>query len=163
MEFKERKPTRLKEYDYSTNGVYFITICTKDRKCILSRIVGDGVLDVPKVVLSEYGRIVCKHLEQISNHYDYLNIDNYVIMPNHMHILMNVCANGMSRTPSPTNNVISSFISTLKRFVNKETGVNLFQRSFYDHIIRDECDYIEHYTYIENNPSKWDSDELYVK
>ncbi len=162
MEQKNRKPTRLKEYNYSCNGVYFVTICSKDKKPIFSKIVGDGVLDVPKVVLSEYGCIVCKYLEQISKHYNYLNIDNYVVMPNHIHILIRVCDDGTSRTPSPTNSILPSFVSTFKRFVNKEVGENIFQRSFHDHIIRNELDYIEHYTYIENNPAKWEFDELYI-
>ena len=162
MEHINRKPTRLKEYDYSSDGVYFLTICSKDKIPIFSKIVGDGVLDVPKVVLSEYGRIVCKYLEQISNHYDYLNIDNFVVMPNHIHILVSVCDTGTSRTPSPTNGIIPAFVSTFKRFVNKEVGTNIFQRSFHDHIIRNEQDYIEHYTCIEHNPAKWEYDELYI-
>ena len=63
-------------------------------------------------------------------------------MPNHIHILISVYNNGMSRTPSPTNEVIPSFISTLKRFVNREVEENIFQRSYNDHIIRDERDYL---------------------
>ena len=162
MEIKNRKATRLKEYDYSSNGVYFITICSKCKKPVLSKIVGDGVLDVPKIVLSEHGKVISKYLEQIGNHYDYLNIDKYVVMPNHIHILLSVSNCGTSRTPSPTNNTISAFVSTFKRFVNKEIGENIFQRSFHDHIIRNEQDYIEHYTYIGNNPAKWEFDELYI-
>ncbi len=174
MEHKNRKPTRLKEYDYSNDGVYFLTICSKDKKPVFSKIalnssnassrkfVGDGVLDVPKIDLSTYGKIICKYIEQISNHYNNINIDNYVVMPNHIHILISVSSCGTSRTPSPTNSTISAFVSTFKRFVNKEVGNNIFQRSFHDHIIRDEQDYIEHYTYIENNPAKWESDELYI-
>ena len=63
-------------------------------------------------------------------------------MPNHIHILISVYNNGMSRTPSPTNEVIPSFISTLKRFINREVEENIFQRSYNDHIIRDERDYL---------------------
>ena len=174
METKNRKATRFKEYDYSCDGVYFLTICSKDKKPIFSKIVvdenitasrdfvGDGVLDVPKVVLFKHGKIIRKYLEQIGNHYDYLNIDKYVVMPNHIHILLSVSNCGTSRTPSPTNNTISAFVSTFKRFVNKEIGENIFQRSFHDHIIRNGQDYIEHYSYIENNPAKWEFDELYI-
>ena len=94
--------------------------------------------------------------------YNHIEINNYVIMPNHIHILINVSASGMSGSPSPTNEVIPSFIGTLKRFVNKEVGENIFQRSYNDHIIRNERDYLEHYTYIENNPIRWELDELYT-
>ena len=161
IEHKTRKPTRLKEYNYSSDGTYFITICSKDRKPIFSRVVGDGVLDIPKIILSEYGAVIDSQINLIDNHYEYLNIDNYVVMPNHIHILISVYNNGMSRTLSPTNDIIPTYVSTLKRFVNKEVGENIFQRSYNDHIIRNERDYLEHYTYIENNPIKWEYDELY--
>ncbi len=128
---------------------------------MFSTVVGDGVLDVPCVTLSEYGAIIDKHLNRIGNYYEHLTIDNYVVMPNHIHILISVYKCGTSRTPSPTNDIIPSFVSTLKRFVNREIGQNVFQRSYNDHIIRNERDYLEHYTYIENNPLKWELDELY--
>ncbi len=163
MEHKARKQIRLKEYDYSSSGVYFITICSKDRKPIFSRIVGDGDLDVPKTILYRCGRIINNNLEYMNKIYDRIKIDNYVIMPNHIHILISVYNNGTSGSPSPTNEIIPSFVGTLKRFVNKEAGENIFQRSYIDHIIRNERDYIEHYTYIENNPLKWELDKLYIE
>ena len=97
----------------------------------------------------------------MNNVYDYIEIDNYVIMPNHIHILISVYTDGMSRSPSPTNGVIPMFLRTLKRFVNKEAEENIFQRSYNDHIIRDERDYITRWKYIANNPIKWELDELY--
>ncbi len=160
MELPRRKNTRLKEYDYSGTGAYFITLCTKGRKPILSRIVGDGVLDIPKTVLSKYGKAVDKRIRLIDMHYDNIKIDNYVIMPNHIHILISVYNNGTSRMPSPTNDTIPSFVGTLKRFVNREVGEDVFQRSYYDHIIRDERDYLSRWQYIANNPIKWEEDEL---
>ncbi|MBQ8057018.1 MAG: transposase [Ruminococcus sp.] len=81
-------------------------------------------------------------------------------MPNHIHILVSVYNSGMSKSPSPTNETIPSFVSTFKRFVNKEAGENIFQRSYYDHIVRDERDYLSRWQYIENNPIKWEEDEL---
>ncbi|MBO7288664.1 MAG: hypothetical protein J6V03_01565, partial [Clostridia bacterium] len=83
-ELSKRKPVRLKEYDYSTPGAYFVTVCTKDRIELLSSIsVGDGVLDVPQNILSEQGRIADKHINQMNNFYKNLSVDKYVIMPNH--------------------------------------------------------------------------------
>ena len=163
MEQPKRKPTRLKDYDYSSAGSYFITICSKDRKPIFSTIVGDGDLDVPKVCLYRYGEIIESNLEYMNKIYENIEIDNYVIMPNHIHILMNVCVSGMSRSPSPTNEVIPSFVRTLKRFVNKEVGENIFQRSYNDHIIRNERDYYARWQYINNNPIRWELDRLYIE
>ena len=82
-------------------------------------------------------------------------------MPNHIHIILIVDNNGTSKAPSPTNNVISHAVSTLKRFVNKEIGYNIFQRSFYDHVIRNEEDYLNVWNYIDTNPAKWQEDKYY--
>ena len=159
-----RKPTRLPNFDYSTNGLYSVTICTKEKQKILSKIVGGGVPDAPHTVLFPCGKIVDKYINQMNEQYNNINIENYVIMPNHIHLLIFVDnPNGTSRTPSPTNAVIPMFVSTLKRFCNKEIGHNIFQRSFFDHIIRDQADYENVYNYIDSNPSKWESDELYIK
>lgn len=160
MELPKRKNNRLKDYDYSSAGVYFITICSKDRKPVFSKIVGDGDHDVPRIFLYRYGEIIEKNLECMNRVYDYIKIDKYVIMPNHIHILMSVYNSGMSKSPSPTNETIPSFVFTFKRFVNKEAGENIFQRSYYDHIVRDERDYLSRWQYIENNPIKWEEDEL---
>ena len=140
---KERKPNRLKNFDYSSQGAYFLTICTGEHKCILSRIVGDGVLDVPKIILTKYGEIAKNQLDTMSSFYDDIVIDKYVIMPNHIHLLLSVfnAGTGSSGTPTPTNEKVAMFISTFKRFCNKKYGNNIWQRSYYDHIIRDDKDY----------------------
>ena len=161
MELKNRKRTRLKEYDYSSEGSYFITICSKDKKPIFSKIVGDGFPDVPQVVLTEYGKVINRQINLMGEYYKNIKIDNYVIMPNHIHILISVYINGSSGMPTPTNEAIPSFVGTLKRFVNRKVGRDIFQRSYNDHIIRDERDYIGRWKYIENNPLKWEFDELY--
>ncbi|MBR6501931.1 MAG: transposase [Clostridia bacterium] len=164
----KRKPIRLKNYDYNTQGAYFITICTQNRKEILSNIVvGTGVLDCPKTILSNYGKIAKKYINEISNFYDNLSVDKYVIMPNHIHLLISIIKseNGQSGTPVPTNvnSVVSRFVSTFKRFCNKEYTKNIWQPRFYDHVIRGEQDYKEIWQYIENNPAKWEDDEFYTK
>ena len=70
--------------------------------------------------------------------------------------------NGTSWVPSPTNKTIPHFVSTLKRFVNRDCGTNIFQRSFYDHIIRDEVDYLKIWNYIDTNPQRWAEDKYYI-
>ena len=167
MDLPKRKPTRLKGYDYSTPGAYFITICTKDRKELLSNIiVGDGVPYVPKNILTQYGKIADKYINQMSEFYDNIFVDKYVIMPNHIHMLIQIksdSVSGSSRTPTPTNMKIPHFISTFKRLCNKEYGKNIWQRSFHDHIIRNQKDYDRIWTYIEINPYKWEQDCFYKK
>ena len=163
MNLPERKPTRLKGYDYSQNGYYFITICTHNRKNILCDIVGGGAYDAPKIILSKCGEIVDKYILS-TNNIPNITVDKYIIMPNHIHLLLFVeNANGMSRAPYPTNNIISHSVSTLKRFVNREMGHNIFQRSFHDHIIRGEKDYLEIWNYIDTNPQKWNKDCFYTE
>ena len=160
-----RKPIRLKGYDYGQNGAYFITVCVKDRKQILSNIiVGAGVLDCPNVQLLKHGEIADTYLRQLDDFYENICVDKYVIMPNHIHFILRV-TNGQSRTPAPTrgNAAVAQFVSTFKRFCNKEYGENIWQSRYYDHIIRGEHDYAEIWRYIDENPHKWTLDEYYQK
>ncbi len=88
-----------------------------------------------------------------------MKIDKYVIMPNHIHLIIRIEKNdGVPRTAHPT---VSRFVGTMKRFINQQLGENIWQKSFYDHIIRDENDYKTKWEYIENNPNRWAEDELY--
>jgi REP element-mobilizing transposase RayT len=163
-ELPKRKPTRLKNFDYGTTGAYFITICTENRRKILSRIVGCDVLGAPKIVeLLPCGSVAEKYINQLNQYYKNINVDSYVIMPNHIHILLSVRTSGAPRTSHPTrqDSTVSMFVSTLKRFCNKELGENIWQISFNDHIIRNQRDYEEHIKYIHENPARWYFDELY--
>ncbi|MCR4615434.1 MAG: transposase [Clostridiales bacterium] len=94
-----------------------------------------------------------------------MNVENFVIMPNHVHILLESSCNlqGSPRSSTPTNRV-SNFVAALKKFTEKEAGIKLWQRSFHDHIIRDEEDYLHHIQYINENPEKWliGKDEYYA-
>ena len=149
-----RKPNRLNGYDYSSQGAYFITICTLDRKCILSRIVGGDALIAPQTNLTHCGEIARKNIESIPG------IDKYVIMPNHIHLL--IAIDGPMKASAPTISV-PNLIRSFKVLVSKEIGQSIWQRSYYDHIIRDEEDYINHLRYIEDNPVKWLEDKYYAK
>ena len=157
-ELQKRKISRLKNYNYNTPGAYFITICTENKKEILSDIqVGTGVLDRPKNKLTQYGKIADKQLKMMSDFYDNISIDKYIIMPDHIHLMLTIknVPDGRSRTPVPTDSLIARFVSTFKRFCNKKYGKNIWQRGSYDHIIRSEEDYAESLSYIENNALKW--------
>ena len=146
---QDRKPNRLKEFDYGQNGAYYITICTKDRKQILSEIVGDDAHIVPK----PYGVIVEKYIQNVSQ------IEKYVIMPDHVHMIIRL-DNGSMWASTPTvatkpKNAIASIVRSIKVLTTKEIGESIFQRSYYDHVIRNQCDYHEIWEYIENNPKAW--------
>ena len=166
-ELKKRKTTRLSGADYNRNGAVFLTICTKERRCILSKIVGTGVPDGPQIELTKCGQIADKYINQLNDFYDNISVESYVIMPNHIHIMLWVKGevNGPSRTPVPTvqNSIPSRFVSTFKRFYNKEYGMNIWQYRSNDHIIRNREDYEEHIKYIYENPMRWYYDELYAE
>ena len=149
---KERQRNRLQEYDYSQNGAYFITICTQDRKQVLSEIVGDDAHIVPK----PYGLIAEKYIRNVPQ------IEKYVIMPDHIHMIIRIDNGSMwASTPTDGNgklkskNVIASIVRSIKVLTTKEIGESIFQRSYYDHVIRNQRDYNEIWEYIENNPRKW--------
>ena len=166
MQSYNRKRTRLKNFNYNTPGYYFITVCTKNKEKILGNIVGTGVLDGPKTIMLEYGDIAKKHIENIKDFYSHMTIEKYIIMPNHIHFLIQIHtaeANGPSRTPVPTNSYIAQLISTFKRFCNNEIGKNIWQYRSYDHIIRDEKDYLKIWNYIDTNPHKWNEDCFYIE
>ena len=159
MNFPKRKMLRLKDYDYSQTGGYFITFCTENRAPLLGNIVvGGGVLDAPQVELTEYGRITEKYIQNISVAYPHISVENYVIMPNHVHLLLLV-GDGGQGAARPT---VSAVVRSIKALVRKETGKSLFQNSFYDHILRDEQDFLIHWDYIETNPGKWAEDEYHI-
>ena len=163
-----RKANRIPNYDYSQSGAYFVTVCTKDRKRILSRLtVGTPVPDCPldtcpQIRLLKHGEIAEKYINQLNEFYDHISVDKYAIMPDHIHILMTI-RSGQSRTPVPTcenkidnrNSTVAKFVSTFKRFCNKEYGENIWQGRYYDHVVRNQQDYNEIWEYIENNPRKW--------
>ena len=169
MYLPERKPTRLKDYDYSSPGAYFVTICTQDRKQILSKIsiVGTGVLDRPRNELTYYGKIAEKQIIKMNSFYENISVDKFVVMPNHIHLLLRIKENpnGRSRMPVPTNahSLVAKFVGTFKRFCNKEYGKNIWQERSHDHIIRGEKDYDKIWEYIDTNVIRWEKDCFFTE
>lgn len=199
-----RKNVRWEKQDYSQPAEYAITICVKDNKQILSRVVwdnsmrgveappptnytiteneknnnannevcslskksdqtvGDGAPDVPKtarVILTPYGKIVEKHIQN-SKRMSKITVLKYVIMPSHIHLLVriepeNTAENAEKHIITPANELIPRFVGVLKRLSHRDIGEKIFQRSFYDHVIRDDNDLTGAKTYISENPIRW--------
>lgn len=160
-ELPKRKKNRLESYDYSSCGAYFITICTRERKNCFWENVG-AIIDRPQnVELSPSGKIADHAIQNIPSSYPSVSVESYVIMPNHIHLLVRICADEYGRPlVAPT---ISRVIQQLKGMVSKQMGISIWQKSFHDHIIRNREDYEEHLQYIYENPMRWHYDELYTE
>ncbi len=152
MEQKTRKQIRLKSYNYAQNGYYFITICTKERKALLcdknAKLKEDNTFE-----LSEIGRIVDNSIRNIEAIYTGVKIDYYVIMPNHIHLILNIDRAVLFS--------VSKIIQQTKSWVTKKVGFSIWQKSFHDHVIRNEQDYHEIVNYIQINPLKWENDRYF--
>jgi REP element-mobilizing transposase RayT len=164
-----RKEHRLKGFDYSQNGAYFITICTHNKKYLFWNNYDVGHVGTAfggphdKITLTEYGKIVNEELKKIPSIYpDVVFIPKSVIMPNHIHLIIVINAFSESGPPkaAPT---IGSIINKFKGAVSKKSGFRVWQKSFYDRILRNEFEYRNAWQYIENNPVNWENDELFSK
>ena len=156
----KRKPTRLKKYDYSTEGAYFITICTKDKKHLFGPVGADSIS----------ARMIKQTFTETIKQFDGIEAPIFVVMPNHLHAIITISRADMESAPT-ISHVIQAFkrYSTIQyiKLVQKGKAVpfekQIWQRSFYDHIIRNQQDYDEIYNYIVNNPAKWKLDKLFVE
>ncbi len=152
-ELPSRKRNRLKHYDYSSCGAYFITICTSDRRNYFWNGVGATIGRPQDVDLSQYGKLVDEAINNIPSIYPALKLDHYVIMPDHIHLLLIIRADEYGRPMvAPT---ISRVVQQLKGYITKRIGHSIWQKLFFDHVIRNRQDYEEHVKYICDNPVKW--------
>ena len=162
---QNRKLNRKPGYDYSSPGFYFITICVRNMSCIFGNVV-NGCMN-----LNEYGKIVDETWMWLEKRYNYIHLDDYIIMPNHIHgiIIIENSNVGRGRDLSLQNvnyqkiKPLSQIIGAFKTISSKQIhnmGYNTFlwQRSFYDNIIRNEYALYKIQKYIKNNPKKWDYD-----
>ena len=151
-----RKRIRLSNFDYSQDGYYFVTVCSENKE----NIFGD-IKDCKSnhVRLSLYGQIIKKHICRISSHYQRVRVDKYVIMPNHIHLIVVIgCDGKQSVGKQPT---LANIIGSLKAGVTKEIGKTVWQTRFHDHVIRNEKSYLKIWNYIDTNPLQWEKDIFY--
>ncbi|MBS9783239.1 MAG: transposase [Pasteurella sp.] len=161
--YPQRKSIRLKHYDYHQNGLYFITICINEKKCLLGKIIDNNV------ILNDAGNMVKKWYQNIETKYEDISCLDFIIMPNHIHFILHIDSQN-DRAKDSIISIIQWFkIMTTNEYIKNVKKNNwqpfnqkLWQRSFYEHIIRNEESYQQIATYIEQNPYNWKKDKLYV-
>ncbi|MBE5792348.1 MAG: hypothetical protein E7322_09370 [Clostridiales bacterium] len=167
-EMPKRKPLRIKNYDYNTPDACFITFCTHNRKNTLAKLVG-AIHESPEMQLTEEGRIVDPIINSISERIPGA-IDRYVIMPNHVHLLIRLYGDckGAEKSASDENrrSFLSKVVGYIKMNASKEIrkrnrNTEVWRRGYHDHVIRNQQDYDMIYKYIVNNPKQWELDRLY--
>jgi len=158
-----RKPNRLKNYDYSQSGSYFVTICTKNNECLFGEIING------EMRLNEWGKIAQNELCSIAEHYENVVVDKFVIMPNHVHMIISIRLTERIN-PFPTVVDVPNIVGKYKAGVTRIVGnafmrseferKPIWQKSYHDHIIRNQDEYNRIAKYIESNPANWNIDCL---
>ncbi len=160
MERPTRKPNHLPEYDYSQNGAYFVTICTGDKQNLFWNTVGADIIRqqmedeefVLHLPLSEYGRIAEQGILNIPQCYPSVTVEKYCIMPNHIHMILSFSHDCGRLIAAPT---LSRVVGQMKRWVSKQIGAGIWQKSYYERVIRNGTEYEEIWQYIQENPLKY--------
>ena len=154
MPLPNRKHTRLPGFDYSTNRKYFVTVCTHEKKKILSSVeyVGEGLCALPQIKLTETGNLVDESIRFVNENMSGVLIEKHTIMPNHIHLLIELSAGGHGNPP------LQDIVGRIKSYTTHKYGLNIWQTSYHDHVVRNEDDYNKVWQYIENNHLKWTGD-----
>ena len=165
-----RRSIRLKGYDYSLAGAYFVTIVAWRREMLFGDVVDGKTPQGGAVVLNEFGQIVREEWEQTAVVRPNVELGEYVIMPNHVHGMLIFVDDGVGATrrvapvlqPNSLGAVLGQFKSIVTKRINRlqnVAGRPVWQRNYYEHIIRDEREWENIHRYIESNPSMWAEDE----
>ena len=192
--YPKRKPIRLKEYNYSQPGYYYVTICTYNRSLLFGEIINNykepnpvivgsqravtanvtvtGSDKIPKININQYGQIAREEWENTQWLRNNVKLDEFVIMPNHIHGIIILHDTGTARCDRTGYNkglfagslsvIIRSFKSAVTKRINElrqTTTPTIWQRSFYDHVIRIDSSLQNIREYIRNNPTTWAADE----
>lgn len=154
-----RRSIRLVGYDYSAAGLYFITICTQNHVTILGEI-NDGIM-----MLSDAGKMAQHWIIEINNNIPDIRITDYIIMPNHVHFIIQICENGEITVGDIVRKYktfsTNEYIRGVKNCGWKPFDKRVWQRNYYEHIIRDQNSYNTIAEYIQNNPTRWENDKLH--
>ncbi len=159
----KRKRNRLHGFDYGTEGCYFITLCTNNRQQLFRMehpvIVGNDLCVVPHD-LPLQNRILRKWIKETEQKFQTIRFDNYIIMPDHIHFIVNITERHAGRSLQDAMRFFKAmttneYIRAVKNGLLPTYDKKIWQKSYYDHIIRNEQDYIQTIQYIANNPEKW--------
>ncbi len=148
--FPKRKSPRLKTFDYNAGGVFCVTVCTAGKQKLFGAVV-DG--EEARVQLSPLGQVVQNRIMDIPSAYPGVDVLNWVVMPNHLHLLLQI--------PSAANTSPQMIVRALKRLVTTDWRKSVWQRSFFEHIVRNEQDALRFWKYIDENPKKWTLDPYF--
>ena len=160
MEYHNRKYPRLKEYNYSLPGYYYVTIHNEHGAIQLSSINPGDIRHRASVSLTQTGMIAVEQLMLLEQRYSYVRIDKYVVMPTHVHVILRLLDGTLPR-PGLTD-IVGAYKSLVTRAVNavhNTPGQKQFQRSFYETVIRSEKAYQSCWKYIDENPDRWGMQE----
>ncbi len=169
MEMPKRKSIRLKDYDYSQNGAYFVTICTHNRECLFGDIVGADSISA-RTCDSISARMIDEIFVKTINEHKHVFCTKYVIMPNHFHAIIVIERADIESAPTLPQIVQSfkrystiEYIKMVKRGALPPFDKHIWQRGYYEHIIRNEKCYNDIWNYIDNNPLLWKQDCSHIK
>lgn len=168
--YPKRKNIRLSYYGYTTPGAYLVTICSHNRKCIF------GKIEEGKVQLNEIGNMVKTCWQEIPKHFKEVRLDEYVVMPNHLHGILIILDETGEACLAPTSEpakskkktlgaVVGSFKSSVTRRVRISgfiRGKAIWQRGYYEHVVRNIVDLEDIREYIANNPARWSNDSQFT-
>jgi len=166
-EIHHRRSIRLKGYDYSSSGSYYITICTQDRENLFGDVVGADSISA-LMELNHAGKMIETIYNETIDSYKNITSDIYIIMPNHLHCIISISRADIESAPT-IGDVMQSFKrnTTIKYINGVKSGIyppfnkRIWQRDYYEHIIRDEEEYNQKWRYIDENPARWREDEFY--
>ncbi len=154
-----RHSIRLPGYDYSQAGAYYVTIVAQRRECLFGEVLNG------EMKLSRYGQIVQAAWFDLPKHYRHLELDAFCIMPNHVHAIFILNNDGLVKR-YPLSEIVRAFKSFSARRINelrKMPGIPVWQRNYYEHILRNNEDYLAKCGYIQDNPMNWKKDDEYLK
>ena len=154
-----RKSPRLPYFDYASARIYFVTINCQENQYFFGEIFSDQ--DTKQIVLSKIGEIAVEKINELSSHHAGVEVLDFVVMPNHIHMLISLQKQEKTSTLSA---IIGSYKSGVSRLTRQAfPGLELWQGSFFDHVIRDEKDLLTHYEYIRMNVDRWQKDKYFIK
>ena len=162
---ESRKCIRMKCYDYNLQGAYFITVCTHERKPLFGWCESISEYEVPCVRLSPLGEAVNDHIAKISAAYPMIAVEKYVIMPNHIHLLLFVNEDYRNSSNRRDKMLIAKAMQSFKASVSrqaKDQQQPIWQSRYYDHVIRSDDEFLRIWQYIDSNPAKWKLDCYYT-